>query len=162
MILEGLYKSKVQDSVELQTVLALYNQETFQNNGETSYLRLKASLQLHIDQMMRTRKFRVWSDVVERRSVTKSQKRKERLRREESGRVFSVRGQCSKGDSCSFSHDQIASGNSGGGQRRKRRSSAPAPNLKGKADGEEGNRVEISNKKQSDSVPVQDLLVSVM
>ena len=28
-------------------------------------------------------------------------------------------GQCSKGDSCCFSHDKIASGNSGSGQRRK-------------------------------------------
>ena len=28
VILEGLYKSKLQDSVQLQTVLALYDQET--------------------------------------------------------------------------------------------------------------------------------------
>ena len=54
VILEGLYKSKLQDSVQLQTVLALYDQETVRNNGQTMCLRLKTSVKLHIDQMMRT------------------------------------------------------------------------------------------------------------
>ena len=30
-VLEGLYKSKLQDSVQLQTVLALYEQENIRN-----------------------------------------------------------------------------------------------------------------------------------
>ena len=34
MILEGLYKSTLQDSVQLQTVLALYDQETARNKGK--------------------------------------------------------------------------------------------------------------------------------
>ena len=33
MILERLYKSKLQNSVQRQTVLALYDQETVGNNG---------------------------------------------------------------------------------------------------------------------------------
>ena len=33
VILEGLYKSKSQDSVQVQTVLALYDQETARDNG---------------------------------------------------------------------------------------------------------------------------------
>ena len=37
MVLEELYKSKLQDSVQLQTVLALYDQETIRNNGQPSY-----------------------------------------------------------------------------------------------------------------------------
>ena len=32
VILEGLYKSKLQDSVQLQTVLALHDQETVRNS----------------------------------------------------------------------------------------------------------------------------------
>ena len=76
VILEGLYKSKLQDSVQLQTVLALYDQETVRNNGQASYLRLKTSVKLHIDQMMRTRNFRVRNEVVERGSVARSQKGK--------------------------------------------------------------------------------------
>ena len=72
VILEGLYKSKLRDSVQLQTVLALYDQETIRNDGQTSYSRLKASVKLYVHHMMRTRNFRVRSDVVERRSVTES------------------------------------------------------------------------------------------
>ena len=72
VILEGLYKSKLQDSAQLQTALALYDQETARNSGQTSYSRLKTSLRLHIDQMMRTQNFRVRNEVVERGAVTKS------------------------------------------------------------------------------------------
>ena len=46
-------------------------------NGQPNYLRLKTAVKLHIDQMMRTRNFGVRSDVVERGSVTKSQKGKD-------------------------------------------------------------------------------------
>ena len=81
MFLEGLYKSKITGTLfSFKTVLALYDQETVRNNGETSYLRLKTSVKLHIDQMMRTRNFGVRNEVAERGSVTKSQKRKESLR----------------------------------------------------------------------------------
>ena len=67
VILEGLNKSKLQDSVQLQSVLALYDQEAVRNNGQTNYLRLKTYVKLHIlDQIMRTRNFRVRNEVVER------------------------------------------------------------------------------------------------
>ena len=66
VILEGLYKSKLQDSVPLQTVLALYGQETVRNNGQPNYSRLTTSVRLHIDQTMRTRNFR-FSLIVKRR-----------------------------------------------------------------------------------------------
>ena len=61
----GLYKSKLQDSVQLHTVFALYDQETIPKNGQPSYHRLKASVRLHIDQMMRTRNFRALNEIVE-------------------------------------------------------------------------------------------------
>ena len=54
VILEGFYKSKLQDTVPLQTVLALYGQETVRNNGQTSYSRLKTAVKLHVDQMLGT------------------------------------------------------------------------------------------------------------
>ena len=37
MILEGLNKSKLQNSVQLRTALALYDQETVRNNGQPCY-----------------------------------------------------------------------------------------------------------------------------
>ena len=68
---------KLEDSVQLQTILALYDQETVRNNGQPSYSRLKTSVRLHIDQTMRTRNFSAQSEVcVDRGAVTKSQKGK--------------------------------------------------------------------------------------
>ena len=74
MILEGLYKSKLQNSVQLQTVVALYDQEAVRNKGKPNESHLKRSVKVHICQMMRTRNFRVRHEIVERGSVTKSQK----------------------------------------------------------------------------------------
>ena len=36
-ILEGLYKSRLQNSVQLQIVMALYDQEVARNNGTPNY-----------------------------------------------------------------------------------------------------------------------------
>ena len=98
VILEGLCKSKLQDSVQLQTVLALYDQETVRNNGQTIYVRLKTSEKLHINQMMRTRNFRVRNEVVQRGAVTKSRKGKKAYVERKVGECFQWRsnGQCSK------------------------------------------------------------------
>ena len=74
-ILEGLYKSKLQNSVQLQTVLALYDQETARSK-EPNNQQSKTAVKLHFDLMMWTRNFRVRNDVAENGSVTKRQKRK--------------------------------------------------------------------------------------
>ena len=73
---------------------------------------MKTSARLHIDQTMRTRNFRVRNEVVERGAVTKSQKGKKAYVERKVGERIQEKaeGQCSKGDSCSFSHDR-ASGN---------------------------------------------------
>ena len=104
VILEGLYTSKLQNSAQLQTVLALYDQETARNKGKPNCSQLMTAVKLHIDQMMRTRNFMVRSDVVERGSVTKSQKGKNANVERKVGECFRCRahGQCSTGDSCSF------------------------------------------------------------
>ena len=41
MVLEGLYKSKLQDSAQLQTVLSMYEQENVRNNELPNDSRLK-------------------------------------------------------------------------------------------------------------------------
>ena len=59
----------------------------------------------------------------------------------------------SKGDTCIFSRDSIASGNSGAGQRRKGRSSSPASYSKVKQTDGEGQKTskESGNKEESSS-----------
>ena len=59
-----LYKSKLQDSVQLQIVLALYDQRTVRNHEQPSYSRLKTAVRLPLDQAIRARNFRVWNEVV--------------------------------------------------------------------------------------------------
>ena len=76
MVLHGLYKSKLQDSVQRQTVLAMYQQENIRNNKQPSFSRLKTSARLHIDQTMRKRNFRTQNETIERGAATKSQKGK--------------------------------------------------------------------------------------
>ena len=159
MILEGLYKSKLKNSVQLQTVMALYDQETARTK-EPNYHKSKTAVKLHIDQMMRTRNFRVRSDVVETGSVTKSQKRKKACVERKVGECFQwkAHGHCSKGDSCSFSHDIQASGNRGQGQRRKGRSSSPASHSKAKqTDGEGQKSSQGSGSKQENSMDKSEI-----
>ena len=88
-------------------LLALYGQETVRNGVHPSCSRLRTSVRVHIDPTMRTRNFRVRNEVVERGSVTKSQKGKEAFVERKVGEPFQwkAKGQCSKGDSCSFRHE---------------------------------------------------------
>ena len=90
MVLEGSYKSKLQDCGQVLTVLALYEQENIRNNEQRNCSRLKTSVRRHIDQTMRKRNFRARNDMVERGAVTKSQKREKSKRGKEGGRLQSV------------------------------------------------------------------------
>ena len=73
-ILEGLYKSKLQDSTQLQSFLALYNQESIGNGGEPDYHRLRMCVKLHIDQTLRNKNVKIQNEIVEREAVTKGNK----------------------------------------------------------------------------------------
>ena len=72
MVLEGLYKLTLQDSVQLQNVSALDDQETNRNSGQPSYQKLKTSVRLHIDQTIRTRNFRAGMKLWIEEGVSKS------------------------------------------------------------------------------------------
>ena len=90
-VLEGLYRSKLQDSVHFHIVLALKEQENIRNNEPPSCSRLKTTVRLHIDQTMRTRNLRARNEIVERGTVTKRQKKREKSQRgEESGTMLPV------------------------------------------------------------------------
>ena len=96
---------------------------------------------------------------VERRSVIKSQKAKKACVERKVGECFQwAHGQCSKGDSCSFSHDIQAYGNSGKSQTRKGRSSSLASHSKVKqTDGEGQKSSQGSGSKQENSFDKSEL-----
>ena len=131
--------------------MALHDQEIGRNNGTPNYQQLNTAVKLHLDQMMRNRNFKARNDVVVSGSVIKSQKENKAYVERKVGECFQwkAHGQCSKGDSCSFSHDHsLASGNTDYCQRRKQRSSSPASHPKAKqTDGEEGDKEDSSDKR---------------
>ena len=100
MVLEGLHKSKLQDSTQRPTVLAMYEQENVRNNGRPNYSSLKTLLRRHVDQTMRTRNFRAPNEVVERGAVTKSPGRRKASAERKVGECYQWKaiGQCSKED----------------------------------------------------------------
>ena len=89
MFLEGLFKWKLQDSVQLQTVLALYDQETFRNNGQPSFSILKICKTLFWSNDENSKLPSPKWNGGEKNSKQES-KRKESLRWEESGRMLTV------------------------------------------------------------------------
>ena len=74
-----------------KTGLALYDQQTVRNNGQTSYLRLKTSAKLHIDQMMENSKLQSPERSCGKEISHSESKRKESQRRGTSESVFSGR-----------------------------------------------------------------------
>ena len=85
----GLYVSKLQDSSQAQTIMALKNQEILRGGGQRDYHRLRKSVKLHIEQARRSNNFRIQSEITERAAVTKGTKL---LHQAEDRRVLSVEG----------------------------------------------------------------------
>ena len=65
---------KIRESVQLQTVLTMYDQEIDRHLALPSYQRLKTMVRRHIDQMIRTRNFKARSERIETGVLAKSQK----------------------------------------------------------------------------------------
>ena len=84
MVLEGLYKSKLQDSIQLLTVSVLYEQEKVRNHEQPSYSSLNLSVRRCVDQTMRTRNFKEWNEIVERGEATQKADNEESKRRKAS------------------------------------------------------------------------------
>ena len=49
-VLEGLYASKIQESSQAHTIMALYDQEILRGGGQRDDHRLRMCVQLHIEQ----------------------------------------------------------------------------------------------------------------
>ena len=133
MVLEGLYMSKLQDSVQLQTTWAMYEQEIIRNNEQPNYSRLKIAVGRHIHQQLRTRNFRARNEIIER-GITGRPKGRKAVVEREVGECYQWKaiGQCSRGDSCSFSHKQAS--RNGRGQRQEEQTFSPAPKARAQTD----------------------------
>ena len=100
---ESLYKMKIRESVQLQTALAMYDQEIDRDRAVPSYQGLKT---IHIDQMVLSRNFKGRNERIETGVLLKTQKGKNASVERKSGECYEwqAKGRCSRGDACSFRH----------------------------------------------------------
>ena len=134
---------KLRNSVQRQTVLAVYDQEIDRNLALPSYQRLKTMERRHIDWMKRTRNFRAWNQRIEDRGIGQESQREKVSVEMRVGEwcQWKATGQCSRGDSHSFSQT------SNHGQKAQSSSLAPkaqtwnVPGEKVLLDGKVGKRV---------------------
>ena len=105
-ILESLYKLRIRESDRLKTVLELYDMETHQKITMPNYQKLKTMVKRRKDQKVRLRNFDVRHGRIETGAVVKNRKGMSGV---EGGKgicyQWKEKGQCSKGDQCSFRHE---------------------------------------------------------
>ena len=128
-VLEALYNLKIRGSVQLQTVLPVYYQEIDRNLAMRICQRLKTTERRNIDQMTRTRNFKAWNERVETGVLVKNHKGRNVSTERQVGdfNQWKATGQCSREDSCNFSH--------GSYRGHKAQSSSLAPKAQTQIDG---------------------------
>ena len=105
-ILESLYKVKIRESSQLKTVLELYDMEIHQKILMPSYQKLKTMVKRSTDQKLRLRNFEARHRRIETGAVVKSRKGLGGVEgRKGICYLWKEKGQCSKGDQCSFRHE---------------------------------------------------------
>ena len=106
-VLESVCKLRIRESFQRKTVLELYDMEIHQKVSMPKYRRLKTMVKRNKDQKLRLRNFDARNERIEIGAVFTNRRG---LRGVESGpgecHQWKAQGQCSRGDSCSFRHDE--------------------------------------------------------
>ena len=92
-------------SSQIQTIMALYNQEILRGGGKRDYHRLRMCVKFYIELAQRSKNFSIQSEITERGAVTKGRGPNSFTKRK-TGECFQwkANGSCSRGGSCSFLH----------------------------------------------------------
>ena len=105
-ILESLYKLRIRESAQNETVLELYDMEIHLKTSVPNHQKLKTMMERSIDQKLRLRNVDARHGRIESGAVVKSRKG---LIGVEGGQCicyhWKEKGQCSHGDRCSFRHE---------------------------------------------------------
>ena len=105
-ILESLNQLRILESDQLTTVLELFDMENHQKISMPNNQKLKTMVKRSKDQKLRLRTFDARSERIETGAVVTSRRRSSGIERGQG--VFykwKAKGQCSRGDRCSFRHD---------------------------------------------------------
>ena len=103
VVLESLYKFRIRESAQLETVLESYDMEIHQKISMPNYQKLKTVVKRSMDQKVRLRNF----DATHGKIETGAGKGSSGVERGK-GKCYQwkEKGQCSKGDQCSFPHER--------------------------------------------------------
>ena len=105
-VLESLYNLRIRESDQLKSVLELYNMEIHQKISIPNYQQLKTMVKRSNDQKLRLRNFAARNKRIETGAVVTSRRGLSGIDR---GKGFcnqwKAKGQCSRGDQCSFGHE---------------------------------------------------------
>ena len=105
-ILESLYTLRIRESEQLKTLIELCDMEIHQKISMPNYQKLKTMVKRRKDQKLRLRNFDARNERIETGAVVTSRKG---LSGKERGKgtcyQWKAKGQCSRGDQCSFRHE---------------------------------------------------------
>ena len=105
-ILESLYKLRIRESDTLKTVLELYDMETHQKISRLDCQKSKTMVKRRKDQKLRSRNFDARNETIETGAAASSRRRSRGIGRGQGVcHQWKAKGQCSRGDQCSFWHD---------------------------------------------------------
>ena len=106
-VLESLYNLRTHESDQLKNILELYDMEIHRKISEPDYQKLKTMVKRSIDQKLRLRNFDARNEKNEIGAVYTSRKGLSVALKEETEFAISgkQKGQCSRGDQCSFRHE---------------------------------------------------------
>ena len=106
-VLEILYTLRIRESDQIKTVLEVYDMEVHQKISTPNYQELKTTVKRSIDQKLRLRNFDTRNERIETGAVVTSRRRLSGIERERGVCYqWKAKGQCSRGDGCSFQHDE--------------------------------------------------------
>ena len=104
-VLESSYKLRLRESDQLKTVLELCDMETHQKISMLDYQKLKTMVKSSINQKLRLRNFDARNERIET-GVTNRRCQRGVERGQGVRYQWKAKGQCSRGDKCSFRHDE--------------------------------------------------------
>ena len=129
--LEYLFRRQLDRSEQLSTIMSLYNQETYINGAEKSYDKLYSLLCALLEQKQRKKNRENMSSSSSGRAHPGKAKQRSASpggkRRQGDCNQWVNQGKCSRGDDCSFKHDDDKKGKRKGSQARGRSTSRDSP-----------------------------------
>ena len=107
-VLGGLYVSKIQESSQAHTIMALHNQEILRGGGQRDYHRMKICVKLNVEQTQMSKNFRSQNKIIGRGAVIKGKRQNLSTERKTAEcNQWKAIGSCSVGESCSFLHEPM-------------------------------------------------------